>query len=175
MVGEKRDPAREETLIIESILAGKTQITEAEMFHILSEHSEDESDAFRDLAVDAQAEQAAGIGDKVLKLDFGSKILFVREHTDVDEFSTYIVNDQGKLEKKQEGQTTLLYKAAKELMQLVVNETKKPAKYIMSSYNETMNKWADGPGNDIFKWDDVIPLDDTTLEYHKTFTPQSIN
>ncbi len=66
------------------------------------------------------------------------------------------------------GSTTELYKAAKILMQKIVDKKQKNLHYVMRTKNSTLREWAQKQGNEIFAWDsqdvDPEPLGDSIFK-----------
>ncbi|MEW6408348.1 MAG: hypothetical protein AB1465_06710 [Patescibacteria group bacterium] len=91
-------------------------------------------------------------------LEYGSKICIVTIDYGGEEFSTYIktITDQ-----KKDRETTFLYKAARKIMQDVVNEKGQKFRYEFFAKNEKMRNWAKTTGQDIFHWEDESEGEET--------------
>lgn len=83
-------------------------------------------------------------------LEYGGKYLILSFRPDRDEVGTYLKNN-GKEKKPQE--TTLLYTAAKKMIQQRADESGRQFIYILTTTSPVMKKWAAGRGSEIFDWD----------------------
>ncbi len=73
------------------------------------------------------------------------------------------------------GSTTELYKAAKILLQRVVNTRRESLKYVMRTKSSSIREWAQSQGNEIFDWDSM-EIDErrgADSLFYKTFSPEN--
>lgn len=94
---------------------------------------------------------------KEFKLTYGNKRLTVTRCKDNTGFQTYIKNiyndEKRKAIANKPRQTTLLFEAAKKIMEREVVEAKcGPQIYWMQTLNPQMRAWAEDDGNRIFCW-----------------------
>ena len=67
---------------------------------------------------------------------------------------------------------TLLYEAAKRLMEQVTARRKQPHEFRYSATSEKMIKWAHKDGRHIFRWDSIEPNDDPSAHrFCQNFQP----
>ena len=96
-------------------------------------------------------------GAQAYSIAYGSKkfVLFFQE--DEGNFSSFIKNREG-LERK-EHETSLLYSAAKKLMERLAADQNKTYTYTLRTQNQNIKNWADTKGRKIFQWqtEDEIP------------------
>ena len=85
-------------------------------------------------------------------LRYGSKELNI-SYQKSSGFSTALETIDSR--KRLPDETSLLYLAAKKLMEAKVKEWKKAAKYRVETSNPKMIEWAKTRGNDIFSWDNM--------------------
>ncbi len=96
--------------------------------------------------------------DRAYTIKFGSKSLDVLFDFSTNEVLTYIENVDFDL--RRAGETTLLYMAAKKIMENVSSETGEILKYSLTTTFESMRAWADEKGREIFDWDEQSEEDD---------------
>ncbi len=104
-------------------------------------------------------------------LEFGGRRLHLVIIESQDEIMDYLENIT---DTPEIGSTTELYKAAKILMQKIVDKKQKNLHYVMRTKNSTLREWAQRQGNEIFNWDstevDSRPLADSFFK--KEFIPK---
>ena len=97
-------------------------------------------------------------------LSLGNKILSVKFNG--DSVTTAIINRDfaanpfGESENNSPGETTALYRGARELMQNMANETGSPFRYVFTTGNPRMIEWGMITGNEIFGWEEMDIPDD---------------
>lgn len=84
-------------------------------------------------------------------LEYGQKQLIISFYPETQEIYTYVKNDHNRERKPKE--TTLLYTAAKQLMQQISNESNQKFIYRLMTTFENMKEWATTAGNEIFNWE----------------------
>jgi len=98
--------------------------------------------------------------DRVWCLDYGSKSLTLNLKGGA--FHTVVTtNDQ----ERKDNETTILYTAARTLMQQYVDKVNKTIEYVLTTSNPNMMNWAKGKGSEVFNWD----LDDYGEVYASTW------
>ncbi len=103
------------------------------------------------------------------RLDFGSKTLVVEFYSGNNKFQTHVMTDNTK--KRRDDETTIIYKAAKEIMHKAVEEKKQEIEYMLTTSNRNMIKWALTKGHAVFGWDEaqfVTPDGEIDLEQVKS-------
>jgi hypothetical protein len=110
-------------------------------------------------------------------LYYGSKYLRVNIDDRSQKICTYVRGN--KIKDKELNETTIIYKAAYNLMQKYVNQKNKPFVYEFSTSWPKMQKWAMDPkkGKGIFNWEDSKETKEHKLFCTITITPpqQEIN
>ncbi len=99
--------------------------------------------------------------DRILMLSYGSKRLIVAFDSDHAEANTLVETISTSTQKLQ-NETTLLYRAGRELMERMAEELRKPVTYRLMTKNEKMRLWADSIGEEVFGWEytDTMPEPD---------------
>ena len=87
------------------------------------------------------------------RLTYGKKDLIVTLLKTDNQVFTFVYNDRDE-SFAEDNETTLLYKAARSLMQEFANEQGSPIKYTFLSEFDSMKNWAESKGGQIFNWGD---------------------
>jgi hypothetical protein len=108
-------------------------------------------------------------GAKILesRLKYGRKRLKVTLYFGPREIETRVDNIADST-RHLDRETTLLYSAAKRIMQKTADEERISFSYTLHTSDEHMRDWAKGPGSKIFKWErtDIDPAEDTEPELY---------
>lgn len=90
---------------------------------------------------------------RAVRLAYGGKWMEVKTAQGDNVFdASWIENIEGARPKPRE--TTLLYTAAKEYVQRIVDKRGTPSRFQTRSDNEKILGWLRGPGKELFKWED---------------------
>lgn len=90
-------------------------------------------------------------------LRYGRKELILNYSLEIDNcFTTQIENISEVADSKQ-WETTLLYRAAKRLMQEAVDSLRRSKRYTLTTSNSPMKAWAKSTGQLLFQWTSVSP------------------
>lgn len=90
-----------------------------------------------------------------VRLSYGNKRLTLRLKPATPFVDTYIENISTANEMKEEQETTLLYAAAKQLMNDFYERVGEPVMYVFTSFFPKMKAWAETTGDKIFHWVDA--------------------
>jgi hypothetical protein len=119
---------------------------------------ESEEDIIRNIIKKREIEYHEGSDEKIVDhiLSYGDRQLTITFHAifknDV-EVRTEILNKKPDSTEKDSG-VTLLYKAAKTIMETEMKKYKLPLNYTLSTVNPRLTVWALTKGLEIFKWDE---------------------
>ena len=94
-------------------------------------------------------------GADIVCFEYGSKKLQLGIMKEARLIGTRLDTVEGSQEKPWE--TNIIYKAAKQYMQRVVDEQRVASTYRLRTRNENMLNWAHGPGAELFKWHNIHP------------------
>lgn len=95
-------------------------------------------------------------------IEFGSKRLKIGLDKERRLIKTYIEKDEKK--PSISGETELLYRTVKSIIQKMVDKFGKPTTYSFETRNIKMILWATSTGREMFSWDKSPELDTETLE-----------
>lgn len=109
---------------------------------------------------------------EAIRFTYGRKEMeiLLDDFIQLDELRTSISTKHDATKKdRKPNETTLLYLAAKALMQEITNQVGRDIKYCMGTGDETLMKWIECYGKEIF---DLVDVDSEDFEcYEMTFTP----
>ncbi|MEK7226713.1 MAG: hypothetical protein AAB221_13650 [Bacteroidota bacterium] len=91
----------------------------------------------------------------VWRLEFGTKILFVLSFApkeDEADFGTHIVTNLDNKKKKITGETSVIYLAARKIMEQIAFKEGRTMIYALDTDSPVLTQWAITKGNQIFQW-----------------------
>lgn len=101
-----------------------------------------------------KVDQGSGL---TVDLSYGSKGLRVFTYAN-GRIDTHVRTIKGR--ERKENETTLLYSAAREIMEDFMKRIGRPAKYIFQTKNENMLEWARTKGEEVFDGWDAITFEE---------------
>lgn len=105
-------------------------------------------------------------GLKCWGFQYGGKVMELSVSEKEKEFRTYVLREK---DKRLPHETTLLYKAAKSLMEQIAKESHQNFTYEFHTKIPEMAAWAKTSGNEVFEWDEHDAQPHEVHYYRKKF------
>lgn len=128
---------------------------ESNSSHGLESEGKSEQEMIREIIDNKTRDEGEEDGDHetAYRLSCGMKDMILRLDQDIKSAFTFVENVRDE-SFSQDDETTLLYKAASEVMHDFANEEGSPIEYKFMTDVESMEAWAKNQGREIFNWTD---------------------